>query len=127
MLFGKVCLGLELDPRTDRHDIGFANVNTGLFSLEVAIPEVDFHGSGVDLLITVGSEAAEIAEGATAAGMRKKGIVQTELVGEVEDLLVDKLKAGDMVLCKASRRFELDRLVDALQARIGDRPSGAAE
>jgi UDP-N-acetylmuramoyl-tripeptide--D-alanyl-D-alanine ligase len=62
-----------------------------------------------DELITVGSGAKAIAEGARTAGM--SDVHEVESGQQVLDLL-DDLKAGDVVLVKASRVVGLERLVD---------------
>jgi UDP-N-acetylmuramoyl-tripeptide--D-alanyl-D-alanine ligase len=80
--------------------------------------------SGVDVLLTVGAEAAGIAEGARQAGMAPDGVRTAAHMSDAEDQLIELLQPEDMVLCKASRRFALDRLVDALQARLAG-PHGA--
>jgi UDP-N-acetylmuramoyl-tripeptide--D-alanyl-D-alanine ligase len=83
--------------------------------------------SGVDLLLTVGDDARPIAEGARAAGMARGQVLSAEHVSAAEDALAALLGPEDMVLCKASRRFELDRLVDGLVARLEKREGSLAK
>ena len=81
-----------------------------------------------DLLITVGGPARDIAAGAREAGLgvgsRSGSGDDDDAVVEVADataaleVLVDRLRPGDHVLCKASRRAALDQLVDALVGRL---------
>ncbi|MFT4511736.1 MAG: UDP-N-acetylmuramoyl-tripeptide--D-alanyl-D-alanine ligase [Planctomycetota bacterium] len=70
--------------------------------------------SGQDHLICVGTDARAIAEGALAAGMRKASVECVEDIGAAQNLLRGLLRPGDRLLCKASRRVALDRLVDRL-------------
>lgn len=77
--------------------------------------------SDVDLFMAVGRAASPIAEGALAAGMKSENILLADNIAAGEDMLFDLLQPDDMVLCKASRQFELDRLVDALVARLAER------
>jgi UDP-N-acetylmuramoyl-tripeptide--D-alanyl-D-alanine ligase len=70
--------------------------------------------SGQDHLICVGPDAHAIAEGALAAGMRKASVECVGDIGAAHTLLRGLLRRGDRLLCKASRRVALDRLVDLL-------------
>ncbi len=81
-------------------------------------------GRLVDLLVVVGTEAAEIAEGARAAGLEPERVV-VAVDGEAAlDALRPRLGPGDVVLVKASRGIALDRLVDALRRELD--PEGLA-
>ncbi len=69
----------------------------------------------VDLLVVVGDGASGIAEGAIEAGLEPERVL---LAGDREtarELLGPRLVAGDVVLVKASRGIELDRLVAGLR------------
>lgn len=70
--------------------------------------------SGQDHLICVGPDAHAIAEGALAAGMRRASVECVGDIGAAHTLLRGLLRRGDRLLCKASRRVALDRLVDRL-------------
>jgi UDP-N-acetylmuramoyl-tripeptide--D-alanyl-D-alanine ligase len=70
----------------------------------------------LDLLVCVGTGARPIAEGAAAAGMPAAGVHQVADRGAGLAALRASLREGDRVLCKASRRVQLDRLVDELLA-----------
>ena len=82
-----------------------------------------------DLLLCIGAGAQPIADGAIAAGMAAQRVHCLADAGAAFDLLQRELRAGDQVLCKASRRIALDRLVDRLQAELGAAApaAGAAE
>ena len=69
----------------------------------------------VDLLVVVGDGALGIAEGAIEAGLEPERVL---LAGDREtarEVLGPRLVAGDVVLVKASRGIELDRLVAGLR------------
>ncbi len=77
--------------------------------------------AGIDLLVTVGDGARPIAAGAIAAGMPTAAVISVDTVDAAQALLQAQLRAGDRVLCKASRRVGLDRLVDGLLQALGGR------
>jgi UDP-N-acetylmuramoyl-tripeptide--D-alanyl-D-alanine ligase len=72
----------------------------------------------VDLLVTVGKGAAAIAAGARESGLDATRIVETHDRDAAFDLLLRRLRDGDVVLVKASRGVELDKVVDALRASL---------
>ena len=86
----------------------------------------DIAGADIDVLMTVGEDAELIGTGALDAGMPRRAVVAAPDVHAAEDLLADLLRPDDRVLCKASRRFELDRLVDGLVTRLAERGSEPA-
>jgi UDP-N-acetylmuramoyl-tripeptide--D-alanyl-D-alanine ligase len=73
-------------------------------------------GKKIDRLITVGKEAAYIAEAAkeAGAGFEIKSYASNEGVYEAE---ITRLGAGDVVYMKGSRGMHLDELADALRNR----------
>jgi UDP-N-acetylmuramoyl-tripeptide--D-alanyl-D-alanine ligase len=74
-----------------------------------------------DLLVVVGGAATGIADGAIAAGLDPDSIVRTPDVAGARSVLADRIREGDVVLVKASRAAELDRLVAEVQADLADR------
>lgn len=72
----------------------------------------------VALLVTVEQGADAIAEGAEAAGLARKCIVRARSVEEAADRLADLVRPGDVVLVKGSRALQMERLVDALLAKV---------
>jgi UDP-N-acetylmuramoyl-tripeptide--D-alanyl-D-alanine ligase len=74
-----------------------------------------------DLLVVPGAAAAPIADGAREAGMAPDAVVVTDDRDAARDALLERLRPGDVVLVKASRGVELDRLVGQLTdaARTG--------
>ena len=76
---------------------------------------------GIDCLVCVGAEAADIAAGAVIGGMDEKHILKfpdtaNEDIPAIADALRSLLTDGDTVLFKASRAMALERIVDALTA-----------
>ncbi len=70
------------------------------------------------LVVTVGPAARGIAAGARAAGLPRSAIVQAPDRGSALAELRARLVPGDVVLVKASRGAELDRLVDDLRTSL---------
>lgn len=72
---------------------------------------------GVDQLITFGSAAADIAEGAVSAGMSEQNILvirDSDNAENAAELLKTVLRENDVVLFKASRAVALERLIRLL-------------
>ena len=76
----------------------------------------------VDLLVVVGPGAVGIADGALAAGLAPARVLRVDDRDAALDALRSRLRPGDVVLVKASRGIELDRLVEDLAAELGERP-----
>jgi len=70
--------------------------------------------SGVEELVTVGTRARRIAEGAVAEGMRPEKVRPCTGVEEASEVLDDLLESGDIVLVKASRSMGLERIVEGI-------------
>ena len=73
----------------------------------------------VDLLVVVGAGAAGIADGALTAGLDPARILRVDDRDAALDALRSRLRPGDVVLVKASRGIELDRLVEDLATDLG--------
>ncbi|MBM3973337.1 MAG: UDP-N-acetylmuramoyl-tripeptide--D-alanyl-D-alanine ligase [Planctomycetes bacterium] len=79
-----------------------------------------------DLLVTVGGgDADAIADGAIAAGLPAARVHRVPDIDAALALLRAEARAGDRVLCKASRGVQLDRLVDRFVADLGAATGGA--
>ncbi len=79
-----------------------------------------------DLLVVVGGGGADaIADGAIAAGLPAARVHRVADVDAALALLRAEARAGDRVLCKASRGVQLDRLVDRLVADLAAGAGGA--
>jgi UDP-N-acetylmuramoyl-tripeptide--D-alanyl-D-alanine ligase len=76
----------------------------------------------VDQLIVVGEGARPIADAARSAGLPGDAVVSVIDRDQARDVLLERLTPGDVVLVKASRGIELDRLVDDLVAALEPRP-----
>jgi UDP-N-acetylmuramoyl-tripeptide--D-alanyl-D-alanine ligase len=86
-------------------------------------------GRTLDRLVVVdgapGGAAAGIVEGARAAGLADGAIGTVPDAAGAVDILRDTLAPGDIVLVKASRGIELERVVDGLVAALGGADTGA--
>jgi UDP-N-acetylmuramoyl-tripeptide--D-alanyl-D-alanine ligase len=69
----------------------------------------------VDLLITLGSRAHEIASSALENGLVDSSIFEFTSNAEVIAFITPRLEAGDVVLIKGSRGMAMDNIVHALQ------------
>ena len=72
----------------------------------------------IDILIGVRGTASFIVEGAAAGGVLGKFVNTPEEAG---DWLADNLRAGDVVLLKASRGVKLERALERLRERLSER------
>jgi UDP-N-acetylmuramoyl-tripeptide--D-alanyl-D-alanine ligase len=85
--------------------------------------------ASLDLLVVVdgapGGAARGIVTGAVAGGMPEAKIIVTAGAASVVERLVPRLEPGDVVLVKASRGVELERVVDELVDALGGREESA--
>jgi len=70
--------------------------------------------SGIDVLVTVGDRARRIADGAIAEGMSPTCVRPCSGVEEASEVLDDLLAPGDVVLVKASRCMQLERIIEGI-------------
>lgn len=73
---------------------------------------------GVDLLIAVGNDGVEIAQGAVAAGMDPTNVmlfINRNDVDAIASGIASRILSNDTVLFKASRGVRLERAIDALK------------
>lgn len=75
--------------------------------------------SGVDRLIVVGRWAEIIAAAAQSAGMSAQDITCCADADDAAQAVADWMSADDVILVKASRGLQLDRVVDLLVAQRG--------
>ena len=66
------------------------------------------------MLVTIGERARRIADGAMAAGMELASVRACTSIEEASEVLDDLMAAGDVVLVKASRCMELERIVEGI-------------
>jgi UDP-N-acetylmuramoyl-tripeptide--D-alanyl-D-alanine ligase len=71
--------------------------------------------SGIDVLFTTGEQAAAIGEAAVKFGMPAARIHSAAGVEELCNELRKELKAGDVVLAKASRAMRFERIVECIK------------
>ena len=73
--------------------------------------------AGLDLLITVGNDAARaMADAAVRAGMRQAAVLHVPDAGQAADLALQRTRPGDLILIKGSRSIGLDAVVGRLRA-----------
>ena len=73
--------------------------------------------AGLDLLVTVGSDAARaMADAAIRAGMRPAAVIHVPDAGQAAELAMQRTRPGDLVLVKGSRGIGLDAVVGRLKA-----------
>jgi UDP-N-acetylmuramoyl-tripeptide--D-alanyl-D-alanine ligase len=72
--------------------------------------------AGIDRLVVVGAGAAEIADGARGEGFSSSGIACVDDVDAALTLLRGEVGSGDVVLVKASRSANLQRIAEGLLA-----------
>ncbi len=73
----------------------------------------------VDLLITVGFRARDIAEAALDEGLPEQNILQFEDIEKVGEALQGLLQEGDCVLVKGSQSMRMERIVEEVMVDPG--------
>jgi UDP-N-acetylmuramoyl-tripeptide--D-alanyl-D-alanine ligase len=108
--------GRHLAVLGEMRELGSAHHEGHLEAGEVA-------GRTLDRLVVVdggaGGAAAGIVEGAIAAGLARDAIAIVADPEGAVDAIRGELAPGDVVLVKASRGIELERVVDGLVAALG--------
>jgi UDP-N-acetylmuramoyl-tripeptide--D-alanyl-D-alanine ligase len=72
---------------------------------------------GVDVLVTVGSLAEAIADGARSGGLDDECVLSYSDSVKAGAELRERVGAGDIILIKGSRGMKMERIVDALEDR----------
>ncbi len=72
--------------------------------------------SGIKYLIAVGEKARDFIRGAKEAGMEDDFIFHFDTAEEAGKFLQDRIKAGDVLLVKASQKMRLEKVVKELMA-----------
>jgi UDP-N-acetylmuramoyl-tripeptide--D-alanyl-D-alanine ligase len=72
-------------------------------------------GLGVNLLITVGELAKDIAAGAIQSGLPKDKVFNFSDNNLALQFLLENLKEGDWVLIKGSRKMKMEEIVSGVQ------------
>jgi UDP-N-acetylmuramoyl-tripeptide--D-alanyl-D-alanine ligase len=91
--------------------------------LELGEKEIEYHIQagrqvaewGWDILVTVGILSQYIAEGALSSGMRTDQVFSFKNSEEAAGELSPLLQEGDLVLVKASRKIETEKIVERLK------------
>ena len=71
----------------------------------------------LDFLITIGSEAKEIAKGAMEKGMLNERVFSFENSLGVIDFLKSRVKSGDFILIKGSQGMRMEKIVKEIMAK----------
>lgn len=87
----------------------------GKYAIEAHEQIGRFAAKVFDVLITVGPRAKFIADAANKAGLAKKNIYTFDTAEDAQSTVQDVLKRGDLVLVKASRAVELDKIVEEIR------------
>jgi UDP-N-acetylmuramoyl-tripeptide--D-alanyl-D-alanine ligase len=74
-------------------------------------------GAGIDYIIAVGSNAADIAEGAAAAGA-SAGTYVFDDAEKAAEFVIELVKEGDGILVKGSRGMRMERIVDKMIEKV---------
>jgi UDP-N-acetylmuramoyl-tripeptide--D-alanyl-D-alanine ligase len=75
--------------------------------------------AGLDILVTVGGDAADtMAAAAVEAGMSRAAVVCVRTKEEAASLAMTRVRPGDLVLVKGSRGIGTDLVVDRLKAEF---------
>lgn len=74
-------------------------------------------GRRVSLLVACGELGREVAHGASTGGMAASQVFETRGVSDAARILKKLVEPGDVVLLKASRAMQFERLADALRPR----------
>ncbi|MBX5447540.1 MAG: UDP-N-acetylmuramoyl-tripeptide--D-alanyl-D-alanine ligase [Acidothermus cellulolyticus] len=82
---------------------------------------------GVDWLIVVGADATPIADGARRGGLAAEAVTVVPDAAAATALLTPALRAGDVVVIKASRSYGLEQVAAALLAQTPAVASPVAE
>lgn len=70
----------------------------------------------IDILITVGEKAREIAHGAKKAGMKESNVFTFSTAEDAGKFLQERLKKDDVVLIKGSQIARLEKIVKEVMA-----------
>jgi UDP-N-acetylmuramoyl-tripeptide--D-alanyl-D-alanine ligase len=74
----------------------------------------------IDFLITVGTEAAFISEGAIKNGMKKECVFSLKSNPQAAELLKEKLKTGATILFKASRGMHFEKIIRSIWPELAE-------
>jgi UDP-N-acetylmuramoyl-tripeptide--D-alanyl-D-alanine ligase len=72
----------------------------------------------MDFVIGVQGDAAQLVEGAVAAGVRREATKFFQTPQDAAQFLVGFVQPGDLLLVKGSRGVKMERIVEALLGRF---------
>jgi len=87
----------------------------GKYSIEAHEAVGRLVGQIVNLLVTVGPRAKFVAEAAKNSGLPESQILSFDTAAEASSAVQDLMKQGDLILVKASRAVELERVVEEIR------------
>jgi UDP-N-acetylmuramoyl-tripeptide--D-alanyl-D-alanine ligase len=75
--------------------------------------------AGVSKLFIIGEHASDVARGAERGGLNNSHVSVVEDMDRLAPMVVEDMKAGDVVLVKGSRGMKMERLVEYVKREIG--------
>ncbi|MCK5125776.1 MAG: UDP-N-acetylmuramoyl-tripeptide--D-alanyl-D-alanine ligase [candidate division Zixibacteria bacterium] len=72
--------------------------------------------AGIDYLFCLGPQSRHIRDGAISSGMNEGSVMHTEDKQDLLDSLLKIIEQGDLILFKASRGMELEKIIHGLKA-----------
>ena len=79
--------------------------------------------SGLELVVAVGGDARELAQGALAGGMAESAVRFFPEAEEAARFVLHALRPGDLVLIKGSRGAHLERVVERVRGAFEEAPA----
>jgi UDP-N-acetylmuramoyl-tripeptide--D-alanyl-D-alanine ligase len=73
--------------------------------------------AGIDVLITVGERARDIARGARKVGMSQDSIFEFDTTDDAGRFVQRRMEEGDIVLVKGSQGIRMERVVKEIMAQ----------
>ena len=78
----------------------------------------------VNLIITVGEHAREIADAALVEGMSATQVFACSSNDEAISTALERIRDGDMILVKGSRGMKMETIVDSIDLKFRERKNG---
>lgn len=94
----------------------------GRYTLEAHQEIGKISGKLTDVLITVGIRARAVAEAAVVSGMPRRSVYSFTETNEAARFLQSIIRAGDLVLIKASQGVRLEQITEEVMAHPEDAP-----
>ena len=71
------------------------------------------------LFVAIGQYAEQMADGARRGGLSSQAIMKVHNPEEMASAIEHRMQPGDVILLKASRKIELDKVREILEGRRG--------